>query len=222
MEEQVLRLCKRLRNFTLEDIEPILNIKNLENILQKFVAENALSFQSGKYFYNKEKKGQVRLPLFFQCHAKEVIKVIIQGFSCEIEEYKIMFLAEKSFTVVSKFNKYFRQIIFEQQKNKLLEYYENSPKIPWERKFFEQTFFFYNYGNKVFVSEKKLQSLVESPHSNSEYLEFKRVYSFIKRYTSHNTRKFYPHFYITEAIWRRNKTFEQLKNDLYKLLGCKY
>lgn len=220
MDEQILRLCKRLKNFTLEEVEPILNIENLENILQKFVAENALSFQRGKYFYNKRQKEQVRLPLFFQCHSPQAINLIIKCFCAEIPFTKIIFLTDNTEEVLYKFNKFFRKIIFEKQKNQLLHFYEKSPKSPWKREFYGNIFYFYNYENSFYISENRLISISEKMYKKAEYLEFKRVYSFIRRkYDSHNGHKFNSEWHLAEFLWRRNKSFEQLKNELSENLG---
>ena len=46
---KILKLAKRLNKFTMEEIEPILNIDNLQNFLDMLVEEKSLQFQNGIY-----------------------------------------------------------------------------------------------------------------------------------------------------------------------------
>lgn len=222
MKNKVLKLAKRLGKFSVEEIAPIIMAERgeIKNILADLIKENSLSQRSdGLYFYVEQKPIKKELPLFFEFHTPQEVDLIIKCFCAEIPNYKASLILGKSDDILCGFNKYFRQTVFEKQKNELLKFYEENPRITWEREFLGQIFFFYNYENKVFVSESKLQSVFQNKHSKSETAEFKRVYSFIKRYTTHNTRKYYPYFYISEAIWRRNKDFQQLKTELCDLLG---
>ena len=58
MRDKILKLAKRLNKFTLDEIEPILNIDNMQEILDMLVEEKLLQCQNETYFYikNESKK----------------------------------------------------------------------------------------------------------------------------------------------------------------------
>ncbi|MFI3300985.1 MAG: hypothetical protein R3Y28_06145 [Candidatus Gastranaerophilales bacterium] len=217
MKEQLLRLCKQLGSISIEEVAPILEID--ENELEQLLdSMSELSKVGCVYKYVEPNKNKKELPLFFECHTLNEINIIIKAFCSEINEYKIMYLLEKSHPVVYKFNRYFRTTIYETQEQQLLKYFKNNPKVAFERTFFNTKYYFYNYNNKIHVSTKRLYSKNEIKNTKEDTLEFKRVYSYIKRHLIHNTRKYYPQLYLAEAIWRRNKTFNELECELKKLL----
>lgn len=80
--------------------------------------------------------------------------------------------------------------------------------------FFDTEFHFYIYDNQVFVSENQLQSPDEKAFTKSEEQEFKKVYSYLTRFTSHNSNKVDLPQKLAEGIWRRNKEFKELYADL--------
>lgn len=57
MEEQILKLCKRLYKFTLENLEILSEVPKTEllPILSKFVNENKLIKQENEYVFQKIK-----------------------------------------------------------------------------------------------------------------------------------------------------------------------
>lgn len=80
--------------------------------------------------------------------------------------------------------------------------------------FMMRNFLFYVYDNQVFVSEKLFQSREEKIFTKPEIQEFKKVYSYLTRFTSHNSNKVDLPQKLAEGIWRRNKEFEELYFDL--------
>jgi hypothetical protein len=108
---KILKLAKRMNKFTLEEIEPILNVDNLQQVLYELVEEKVLHFQNGIYFYIKKESRKLDLPLFFQFHTKEEIDMIIKCFCGGVTSDKGAFLLGISDATLQKFNMYFRKII---------------------------------------------------------------------------------------------------------------
>ena len=162
MKERVLRLCRRLDKFTLDEISTIaedINESVLELLLLTLVQEGKLIFKDNIYLYNKEQGcNKQRLPQFFQHHSKTDIEYIIKGFCIDIEVLKMIDLFGFSKHVMNNFYQYFRTIIYEQQKNELVKYFEKSPKIPQERIYMNAKVYLYLYEHKLFVSDKYLIS----------------------------------------------------------------
>lgn len=71
MRDKILKLAKRMNKFTFEDIEPILNIDNLQEILDELVEENLLKFQNRTYFYIKKKSKNLTCHYFFSSIQKK-------------------------------------------------------------------------------------------------------------------------------------------------------
>ena len=108
----------------------------------------------------------------------------------------------------------FRQLIYERQTKKLSFLYGKNPQQGRNRMFFDTEFHFYIYNNQVFVSEKLFQSREEKIFTKPEIQEFKKVYSYLTRFTSHNSNKVDLPQKLAEGIWRRNKEFKELYADL--------
>lgn len=74
MKERVLKLCRRLDKFTLDEISTIaedIDESVLELLLLTLVQEGKLIFKDNIYLYNKEQGcNKQRLPQFFQHHSK--------------------------------------------------------------------------------------------------------------------------------------------------------
>ena len=92
--------------------------------------------------------------------------------------------------------------------------YGKSPQQCRNRIFFNEELSFYVYNNQVFVSENPFQSPDEKVFTKSEEQEFKKVYTYLTRFTSHNSNKVALPQKLAEEIWRKNKEFEELYADL--------
>ena len=114
----------------------------------------------------------------------------------------------------------FRELIYERQAKKLNFLYGKSPQQGRNRIFFNEELSFYVYNNQVFVSENPFQSPDERAFTKSEVQEFKKVYSYLTRCTSHNSNKVDLPQKLAEGIWRRNKEFGELYADLKVNLLC--
>lgn len=217
MKNKILKLTKRLNKFTLEDIEPILNIDNLQQILDELVKEKSLQFKNEIYFYQK-KKEHLPLPLFFQFHTKEEIDMIIKCFCAGVATDKGAFLLGISDATLQKFNMYFRKIIYEKQLQELKEHFAKCPKAPKVRTFYDIPVYFYLYDDKLFVTRKELKSKDLNEHSKEEKLKIKVLYSRLRRSINHSNMKKLLPYHIADHIWKYGKDFEQLKNEISSLI----
>ena len=219
MKNKVLKLAKRLNKFSLDEIEPILNCENLQEILDELVEEKLLQLQNGIYFYVKKESKKSDLPLFFQFHTKEEIVMIVKCFCVGITSDKGAFLLDISDATLQKFNAYFRKIIYEKQLQELKEHFAKNPKAPKVRTFYEIPVYFYLYDEKLFVVEKPLYSKDSTEHTKEEKLKIKVLYSRLRRSINHSNMKKLLPYHVAENIWKYGKDFEQLKSEIYSLLN---
>ncbi len=221
MKDRVLRLCRRLDKFTLDEISTItedINESVLELLLLTLVQEGKLTLRNGLYLYNKKQIG--KKPSILSFYPKQIIDTAIRCFCLSIPAYKVAQIIGIANNSTVKLYNIFRELIYERQTQKLHFLYGKSPQQYRNRMFFDTEFHFYIYDNQVFVSENPFQSPDEKAFTKSEEQEFKKVYSYLTRFTSHNSNKVDLPQKLAEGIWRRNKEFEELYADLkVNLLG---
>ena len=224
MKERILRLCKRLDKFTLDEIEMVSELKTEElmPILSELKNENRLIQKGNSYFYNKvstTRKKYKKLPLFFQFHTKREADYILRGFCVDMEAFKMADVFSFSKQVINKYYTYFRTLIYETQKQQLLKYFEKIPKIPQERIYMNTKVYLYLYNDKLFVSEKYLVSKDTRKHREDERLQIKNIYlrSFRKVLSRSFAHKF--HLHLAEELWKYNKEFDERYKGLNKLLN---
>ena len=215
MRERVLKLCRRLDKFTLDEISTIaedISESVLELLLLTLVQDGKLTLRDDLYFYNKKQIS--KKPSILSFYPKQIIDTAIRCFSLSIPAYKVAKILDIGEDQSSKIYNIFRELIYESQAKKLNFLYGKSPQQGRNRMFFDTEFHFYIYDNQVFVSENQLQSPVEKAFTKAEEQEFKKVYSYLTRFTSHNSNKVDLPQKLAEGIWRRNKEFGELYVDL--------
>ncbi len=183
MNVRVQKLCKRLNKFTLDEISLIaeLDKSETEKILSELIKINFLKKKDDLYIYIGEVKNirqKSQLPLMFQFHSPETIDMILKCFCAEIPSPKSKLILKPSEDCICNFNLFFRKTIYEKQKQELLQYFENEPKRPRIRTFFNQTFYFYYYHDFLYVSDKLLTDKNAQNFSKSEIKQFKIMYTF--------------------------------------------
>ena len=214
MKERVLRLCRRLDKFTLDEISTIaedIDESVLELLLLTLVQAGKLTLRDGLYFYNKQIS---KKPSILSFYPKQIIDTAIRCFCLSIPAYKVAKILDIGEDQSSKIYNIFRELIYERQTKKLNFLYGKSPQQCRNRIFYDEEFSFYVYDNQVFVSENLFQSPEEKAFTKSEIQEFKKVYSYLTRFTSHNSNKVDLPQKLAEGIWRRNKEFKELYADL--------
>lgn len=219
-EKRILRLCRRLDKFTLDEISTIaedVDESVLELLLLTLVQERKLSLKKGVYFYNKQIS---KKPSILSFYSKQIIDTAIRCFCLSIPAYKVAKILDIGTDQSSKIYNIFRELIYEHQTKKLNFLYVKYPQQCRNRMFFDTEFHFYIYDNQVFVSENLFQSPEEKAFTKSEEQEFKKVYSYLTRFSSHNSNKVDLPQKLAEGIWRRNKEFGELYTDLKVNLLC--
>lgn len=223
MKERILKLCKRLNKFSLDEIETISEIdsEDLKPIIDGLIQEERLTYCDGSYYYNKKvcKKQQIsNLPLFFDFHKKQDIEYIIRGFCADVEVLKMIDLFGLSNHVMNTFYAYFRTVIYNKQYKELLKYFEKCPKLPQERVYMNTKVYLYLYNHKLYVSEKYLVNKDAKKHKEQERLEIKNIYlrSYRKVLSRSFAHKF--HLHLAEEIWKYGKSFEEEYSALNKML----
>lgn len=215
MKERVLKLCRRLDKFTLDEISTIaedVDESVLELLLLTLVQEGKLTLRNGLYLYNKKQIS--KKPSILSFYPKQIIDTAIRCFCLSIPAYKVAKILDIGEDQSSKIYNIFRELIYEHQTKKLNFLYGKYPQQCRNRMFFDTEFHFYIYDNQVFVCENPFQSPDEKAFTKSEEREFKKVYSYLTRFTSHNSNKVDLPQKLAERIWRRNKEFKELYFDL--------
>ena len=212
MKERILKLCKRLNKFSLDEIETIseIDLSELKPIIDGLIEEERLTYCDGTYYYNKRvcKKQQTsKLPLFFEFHKKQDIEYIIRGFCTDIEVLKMIDLFGFSKHVMNNFYAYLRTVIYDRQYKELLKYFDKCPKLPQERVYMNIKVYLYLYNHKLYVSEKYLVNKDAKKHKEQERLEIKNIYlrSYRKVLSRSYSHKF--HLHLAEEIWKYGKSF---------------
>ncbi len=221
MKERILRLCRHLSKFTLDDITTIaddIDESELQVILETLVLENTLIKRDDLYLYNKVRIN--KLPSFFQFHKKETIDIIIKCFCAEIPVAKIGLITDISRNVANNFSKYFKGLLFEKQKSKLLELYEIEPKIPSIRSYYKRKLYLYNYDGQFYISENAInQNKEEKKYSKEEMRELDIIASRIKRAFKNSLVEtaFFETAY--EKHWQRSKSYNEKLDEIYRFIN---
>lgn len=218
MKDRIQKLCKRLSRFTLEDIALIaeLDESEVKNILQNLIEENLLIKHDNNYIYNnvEEAKLKKRLPKIFEYHSQDTIDFIIKCFCAEISPTKTSLILKPQENCVCNFNMFFRKELYVKQMQELQLLFEKNPKTPWLRDFFNKTFYFYCYNNKIFISDTLLKYQEAINFTKEESKLFKIIYCKLYRRLTHNTYRYYTQLHLAEQIWRHKKDFRYLEADL--------
>lgn len=223
MKDQVLKLCRRLKRCTLEDIVQFTEIKKEQAIpiIYYLIDNNLIEERAGIYspIISDEPISNANTIYFKQqYHSDEEIDFIIKGYCLDIPVTKIKHFVKCKESALSEFYRMFRKKIYDRQYNELLNNYFNRPQNNHFRMFFEQMAYFYIYNYKIYVIDKPLRAPFEDLKSKPELAEFRRVYNYLRRAEDNTNKQKYLHHHLSEEIWRRNKTFDELYSDLKSLL----
>jgi len=224
LKQRILKLCKRLDRFMFDDIQTIaddIELEVLELLLETLIAEKKLIRQDEMYLYNKEKSSHLlkaRLPMIFQYYDNEKIDIIIRCYSSNIPIIQTGQITEIGESGVGRFYQIFRKKLYLRQELELKTKYKNDPQYSRNRMFFNKEIYFYTYDNNIYVIEKPFKSDKQRFLTKVEDKEFKKVYCYISRALVHNKNEYFLHHKIAEAIWRRNKSFDEMYSDMKNLL----
>ncbi len=225
MKDKILKLSKRLKNFSLSEIAVVLEAEEnvIKPILDEMLTDEKLILNGTNYSYNKKiaSKGTIsELPLFFHFHSPEIVDLILKGFCSDIPVNQMCNLVGLHKNVTGKFYIYFRKLIYNHQKKELERSFTLRPMQGKERKWFNANAFLYIYNNKLFVSDKILKSVNCSKYSEVERLEIKNQYLRCFRKVQNNSYKHKFHLHIAEEIWKYGKIFQKRYEALKTLINC--
>lgn len=215
MKERILRLCKRLSKFTLDEISTIseINLTELLPIINELTSEGKLLQENGVYFYSKKQSIFAKYSIF-KYYPKVTIDLVSRCFCESISTTKVSNILSVGEDQVQKFYTIFRTIIYERQEKWLKNFYVQEPRNARRRMFFDQEVYLYIYNKQVFVSENLLQSPDDKPLNPNDKVEFSKIYCYLTRNLTHNQSAHNLNYKIAETIWRRNKNFNELYFDL--------
>ena len=218
MKDQILKLCRRLDKFTFDEILLISEIdsEDLKPILNSFLSINKLSLNNNIYTYNKF-NNEIVSDSVMNYYPSHIVDFIIKSYCAEVPSYKVAFQIEMSAEQVLKFYKYFRSRIYDRQYKILEKYYYEKPQFAKHPTFLGQEANLYMYDNQVFVSGIPFVSDEEHLAKNNR-AEYKKIYYYLARELTHNSALTNMHHKIAEAIWKRNKSFEERYSELKFLI----
>ena len=220
MEEQILKLCKRLNKFKLKHLEILSEVPKAEllPILSKFFDENKLIKQENEYLFQKSKLSVQKYSIF-KTYPAIINDIVLRCFCENINSIKTSHIVNIGEDQVQKIYTIFRTLIYQRQKQNLDFYYLKSPQKARHRKFFNQEVYLYLYSNQIFVSENLLKSSEDKTFSTAQKVEFTTIYCYLSRNLTHNKMATNLNCKIAETLWRRKREFKDLYYDLKLLAG---
>lgn len=219
MREQILKLCRRLDNFTIDNLLMITEMESEEllPIVRELLAEGKISESNGQYSYCKKVSVMSKYSIF-SCYNPEIVDIVIRCFCTAIPSYKVALILGIGEKQAVKLYTIFREAIYNEQLKRLNFHYELKPQQARNRIFFEAEAYFYVYDNHVYVSEKLLHSKNDIGFTSAEVKEFKKIYCYLTRCAYHNQNKHHLGSKLAEFIWRREQNFKELYLNLKTIL----
>ena len=221
MKDKVLKLCRRLKKCTLNDLISL--TEESEDIVKTALLyldnEGLIQEKDGIIYYKeiKHTKGHIpakNLSLMMEYRTPEEMEILIKGFCLEIPPQKLCELIGVNPNCVCHFYGVFRKMIYDRQYKLLLKSFFEKPQIGRYRRFYEKYAFFYVYKDQVFVCDKLLRASIEKNFTKSQIREFKNMYCYLARIESHNMNENYMFDRLAESIWRRCREYAYLYQDL--------
>ena len=221
MKDKVLKLCRRLKKCTLNDL--ISYTEENEDIIKTALLyldnEGLIQEKNGNIYYldKKYKKDHVQaknINIMMEYRTPEEVEIIIKGFCLEIPPQKLCELIGVNPNCICKYYGVFRKMIYDRQYKLLLKSFFDKPQIGRYRRFYEKYAFFYVYKDHVFVCDKLLRASIEKNFTKSQIREFKNMYCYLARIESHNSNENYMFYRLAEYIWRRCRKYAYLYQDL--------
>ena len=215
MKERILRLCKRLSKFTIDEISTISELApdRLLPIINELISCGKLRQENGLYLYSKKKSISAKYSIF-KYYPKVTIDMVLRCFCESITTTKTSHILSMGEDQVQKIYTIFRTLIYERQEKWLRNFYAQEPQNARHRKFFEKEVYLYIHNKQVFVSEILLQSPNDKSLNTNDKAEFSKIYCYLTRNLTHNQNAHNLNCKIAETLWRRNKNFNELYFDL--------
>lgn len=189
-EKRILKLCKRLNRFTLDEIIIIseMTTDDLLPILNTFISKNKLLYENGVYTYLKQQNISDKYSIL-KYYQKTTIDMVLRCFCESITTTKTSHILSMGEDQVQKFYTIFRKLIYERQEKCLKIFYFQSPQNARRRRFFEKEVYLYFYNNQVFISKNQLKSKNDKPLTPDEKAAFTTIYCYLSRKLIHNQKE---------------------------------
>lgn len=220
MKDQILKLCRRLDKFTLDEIMLISEVdsEDLKPILNGFITENKLVLNKGIYTYKDLTEQNESTYSVLDYYPQCITDLAIRCFCSDITAEKARYILGIGNTQTYKFYKIFREKLYERQYKMLENYYFKSPQIAKQPIFCNKKVYLYVYKNEVFIAEKTFNMQNEQYSESNQKSSYKNIYLYLRRILYHNSNYLQLHHKIAEAIWKRNKSFDEKYSDLKNLI----
>lgn len=232
LTSKIEKIAKKLAVFAVDDISIILD--EPEEVIKKDLAEleskKLLKFNGNSYAYIepiKPKPVRIRertrsrkfCDINYQNYESDFIRKVIEYFCANIESSKAAVLLNTSLKNVICIYGDFRKKIYEQQWEFLQAKIEQNPKKPSSREYLKTNVWLYCYSKQVFVSSKALQVKSEAKiHTKKEISQIKMINCLLRRRFEKSSNYSYVEHRIAEYIWRKDKKYSELVEDLAKLV----
>ena len=170
MKDKILRLCKRLNQFSLNEIVTVteLDQEDVKFILDEFVKDKKLFKNRDQYLYNNKKQpiktvsnGRIErknINAMFEYRTLEEKEIIIKGFCLEIPPQKLCELVNLQTNCICHYYAIFRKMIYDRQFNELSIEYAEDPQKGRYRIFYDKYAYFNVYNGKPQKLYKQLKT----------------------------------------------------------------
>lgn len=230
MKDKIQKLCKRLNRFTLEEIALIAEMDeaDIDSILEVLVHDDILIKNDDCYNYNHINIGNMsakykikkQLPPSIRRQPTETINALIRCFCAGISPNRTSFILKAQKDIIISVVSFLKEAIYEKQKEELLRHFELSPQMPVHGEFFDKIVHFYTYKHQLYVSKEVLVSKYPRKYYKNQIKFFNIIYPILLEKAGQKGR-YYPHLYVAEQLWRRDKDMRQLQADLESMIAIK-
>lgn len=229
---QVEKIAKKLSVFSIEDVAVILEEPefDIKKAIEKLMDNKLLKNNEDKFVYvepTRPKPVRIRertrsrkvCDINYQNYESDFLNRLIAYFCADIESSKsAVLLGDRQNNIICIYGD-FRKKIYEQQQKLLQEKFEQNPKMPSSREYLRTNVWLYCYSKQVFVSTNVLQTKSEAKiHTKKEIAQIKLINCLLRRRFEKSSNFSYVEHRIAEHIWRKDKKFSDLVQDLTKLV----
>jgi len=228
----IKQIAKKLSVFTADDISVILETpeKELQYVLTDLEKQNLLKFDGNNYFYiepvrpkpiriRERTRSRKVCDINYQNYEQDFLHRIIAYFCADVESSKAaVLLGDRQNNVICIYGD-FRKKIYEHQQKLLQDKFEQTPKMPSSREYLRTNVWLYCYAKQVFVTTHAIQTKSEAKiHTKKEIAQIKMINCLLRRRFEKSSNFSYVEHRIAEHIWRKDKKYSELVQDLTKLV----
>jgi len=232
LTSKIEKIAKKLSVFTADDISIILEEPD-ENIKAGFAeleSKKLLKFNGNTYFYiepirpkpvriRERTRSRKVCDINYQNYESNFIQQIIEYFCADVETAKASLLLNSSQNTIIGIYGDFRKKLYERQQSELSEKYFFAPKLPSAREYLGTTVYLYCYAKQIFVVTAHLKTEnIAKIHTRKETSEIKKINCMLRRRFENSCNLHYVEHRASEYIWRKDKQYSELVQDLTKLV----